>query len=63
MKKILIIEDDPIVAHIYRTRLEKEGYQVISAKDGDEAIDKAKFSKPDLVILDMMMPKKIIYVS
>jgi two-component system alkaline phosphatase synthesis response regulator PhoP len=58
LRKVLIADDEPDIVEILKYNLEKEGYQVTSAKDGDEAIDKAKFVRPDLVVLDMMMPKK-----
>src|SRR5438067_2023008 len=58
MRKVLIADDEPDIIEILKYNLEKEGYQVFSAKDGDEAIDKAKHTRPDLVVLDMMMPKK-----
>jgi two-component system alkaline phosphatase synthesis response regulator PhoP len=57
-RKVLIADDEPDIVEILKYNLEKEGYQVVTAKDGDEAIDKAKHTKPDLVVLDMMMPKK-----
>jgi len=57
-KKVLIADDEPDIVEILKYNLEKEGYQVITAKDGDEAIDKARLTEPDLVVLDMMMPKK-----
>ncbi len=57
-KKILIADDEPDILEIIGYNLNKEGYQVIPAKDGDEALMKAKTYKPDLVILDIMMPKK-----
>jgi two-component system alkaline phosphatase synthesis response regulator PhoP len=56
--KVLIADDEPDIIEILKYNLEKEGYQVSTAKDGDEAIDKAKNVKPDLVVLDMMMPRK-----
>lgn len=55
---MLIADDEPDIVEILKYNLEKEGYQVVTAKDGDEAIDKARLSQPDLVVLDMMMPKK-----
>src|ERR1700716_3801425 len=58
MRKVLIADDEPDIIEILKYNLEKEGYQVSSAKDGDEAIDKARYIQPDLVVLDMMMPKK-----
>jgi DNA-binding response OmpR family regulator len=57
MKKILIIEDDPIVAHIYQTRLEKEGYEVEIAHDGQAGFYRIHEFKPDAVLLDLMLPK------
>ncbi|MCH5715142.1 response regulator transcription factor [Niabella hibiscisoli] len=56
--KVLIADDEPDILEILSYNLEKEGYTVITAKDGDEAIDKAYQHKPNLIILDMMMPKK-----
>jgi two-component system alkaline phosphatase synthesis response regulator PhoP len=57
-KKILIADDEPDIIEILSYNLTKEGYQVITAKDGDEALMKAKAVKPELIILDIMMPKK-----
>jgi len=57
-KKILIADDEPDIIEILQYNLEKEGYDVITARDGEEALVKAKNNKPDLIILDIMMPKK-----
>lgn len=57
-KKILIADDEPDILEIINYNLSKEGYQVTTAKDGDEALAKAKVIKPELIILDIMMPKK-----
>lgn len=57
-KKILIADDEPDILEIIGYNLSREGYQVTSAKDGDDALVKAKAVKPDLIILDIMMPKK-----
>lgn len=57
-KKILIADDEPDILEIVGYNLTKEGYQVSTAKDGDDAITKAKAVKPELIILDIMMPKK-----
>ena len=57
MKKILIIEDDPIVAHIYKSRLEKEGYEVDVAPDGQSGFYRIHEFHPDAVLLDLMLPK------
>ena len=56
--KVLIADDEPDIVEILKYNLEKEGYSVITAKDGDEAVYKTKQTQPDLVVLDMMMPKK-----
>lgn len=55
---MLIADDEPDILEILKYNLEKEGYKVVTAKDGDEALDKAKQTAPDLIVLDMMMPKK-----
>src|SRR5690349_6620661 len=57
-KKILIADDEPDILEILSYTLSKEGYQIVTAKDGDDALAKAKLAKPDLIILDIMMPKK-----
>jgi len=57
-RKVLIADDEPDILEILKYNLEREGYQVITAKDGNEALDKAKVYHPDLVVLDMMMPRK-----
>ncbi|GAC1418433.1 MAG: response regulator transcription factor [Flavisolibacter sp.] len=58
VRRVLIADDEPDIIEILKYNLEKQGYQVISAGDGEEALDKARNNKPDLVVLDMMMPKK-----
>src|ERR1700709_590753 len=57
-KKILIADDEPDILEIIQYNLTKEGYEVITDKYGDEAVAKAKIVRPDLIILDIMMPKK-----
>jgi two-component system, OmpR family, alkaline phosphatase synthesis response regulator PhoP len=57
-KKILIADDEADIVEILSFNLQNEGYEVITAKNGDEALDKAKQHKPDLIILDVMMPGK-----
>ena len=57
-KKILIADDEPDILEVLQYNLVREGYDVITAKDGDDALIKAKLSHPDLIILDIMMPKK-----
>jgi two-component system alkaline phosphatase synthesis response regulator PhoP len=55
-KKILIADDEPDILEIIQFNLQAEGYEVITAKNGDEAVEKAKKTNPDLIILDIMMP-------
>lgn len=57
-KQILIADDEPDILEIVSYNLGKEGYEVYTAKDGNEAIERAKQLHPDLIILDVMMPKK-----
>ncbi len=57
-RKVLIADDEPDILEILKYNLVGQGYEVITAKDGDEALDKAKRTLPDLVILDVMMPRK-----
>lgn len=56
-EKILVADDDPNICELLRLYLEKEGYTPILAADGEEAIEKFKEEKPDLILLDIMMPK------
>jgi len=56
MKKILIIEDDPIVANVYRNKLAVEGYQAEVASDGETGLKALHAFQPNLVILDLMLP-------
>lgn len=57
-KKILIIEDEEIIYSLLQKKLTEEGYQILIAKDGIEGMDKMKEAKPDLVLLDIIMPRK-----
>jgi CheY-like chemotaxis protein len=57
MAKILLVEDDNNLRDIYGERLMAEGYEIISASDGEEALQLASQQKPDLIISDVMMPK------
>jgi two-component system alkaline phosphatase synthesis response regulator PhoP len=56
-KKILVVDDEPGVVEIVRVNLECEGYDIREAFDGQEGWDKVRSEKPDLIILDVMMPK------
>jgi CheY-like chemotaxis protein len=57
-KKILIVDDEPAAIDYATAVLEENGYQAISAEDGLEGMDKARAEKPDLILLDIMMPGK-----
>lgn len=57
MAKILLVEDDSNLREIYGARLEAEGYEIVSANDGEEALATAVRERPDLIISDVMMPK------
>jgi two-component system alkaline phosphatase synthesis response regulator PhoP len=57
MVRILVVEDDPKILKLLSSDLELEGYSVLTAKDGVEGLEQAKNMKPDLIILDVMMPK------
>lgn len=56
-KKILIVDDEAELVDLVKIRLEAAGYEVAKAFDGQEGLDKAKLEKPDLILLDIMMPK------
>jgi CheY-like chemotaxis protein len=57
MSKIMLVEDDNNLREIYEARLLAEGYEIVAAKDGEEALAMAVKEKPDLIISDVMMPK------
>ena len=57
-KKILVVEDDPFLFNLLKIRLEKERLNVILVKDGDEALKKIQETDPDLILLDLILPKK-----
>ncbi len=56
-KKILLVEDDEVLASVYRARLEMEDFEVMEVHDGERALTAALRYRPDLMILDAMMPK------
>lgn len=58
LRKILLVEDNPELRTMYQTFLELNGYTVGIAIDGEDGLDKARQFKPDLIFLDIMMPKK-----
>ncbi len=55
-KTILIVEDEPALRELEKVILEGHGYEVVEAKDGLEGLAKAEFQRPDLILLDLMMP-------
>lgn len=55
-KKVLVVDDDKNICELLSLYLKKEGYQVVFAYDGSEAINKAKEEKPNIIVLDVMMP-------
>ena len=56
--KILIAEDDEFLLKVYRMTLEQEKFDVVIAKDGEESLKQAAKETPDLILLDILMPKK-----
>lgn len=56
-KKVLIVDDEIDIVEILKSKLQEQGYDVICAFDGEEALEKVRQEKPDLVILDVMLPK------
>lgn len=56
-KKILIIDDEPQLVKAIEVRLKANGYEVITAYDGQAGVEKAKGAKPDLILLDIIMPR------
>jgi len=57
MAKVLIADDDPFLLKIYSTRLTQDGHEVLTASDGQSALDMALSEKPDLLVLDIMLPR------
>jgi len=56
-KHILLVEDEPLLGNLLKQRLEKEGFLVMLARDGESALSALKTEKPDLVLLDIILPK------
>lgn len=56
-KKILLVEDDVALSAVYKSRMELEGFQIREVNNGEEALSAAIDFKPDLILLDAMMPK------
>jgi DNA-binding response OmpR family regulator len=56
-KRVLVCDDDPVILRLLQVNLELEGYDVITGRNGEEAVSLAAANAPDLVILDIMMPR------
>lgn len=56
MAKILIVDDSPTELHVLTQMLEREGYQTLTARNGEEGIEVAKMELPDLILMDVVMP-------
>ena len=57
MAKLLLVDDEKQLVEMVKMRLEANGYEVVTASDGQEGLEKAKTENPDLIMLDVMMPK------
>ena len=57
-KKVLVVDDESNIVDILRFNLQREGYEVLAAYDGQEGLDKARSEGPDLILLDVMLPEK-----
>ena len=57
MSKILIVDDEPPIIDVLSYNLKQAGYEVVIARDGEQAVAAARRDKPDLIILDLMLPK------
>lgn len=56
MALVLIIDDSPTEVHVMKTALEKHGFETASAADGEEGLEKARVCRPDLILMDVVMP-------
>lgn len=55
---VLVVDDDVALRKLYQVALQTKGYEVITAEDGDDALEKVVAGKPNLILLDIMMPKR-----
>jgi len=55
--RVLVADDDPLIQRLVRTHLDRAGFRVFMAGDGEEALDVAAVEQPDLIVLDLMLPK------
>ena len=58
MKKILLIEDEKLLADMYKEKFEREGFEVVVSLSAEEGFELAKKEKPDLIVLDILLPEK-----
>ncbi len=58
MKRVLVIEDEKMLAEMYKDKLDQEGFETLSAYDGEEGVEVALREEPDLILLDILLPKK-----
>ncbi len=56
--RVLVVDDEPDIAGLVKVILEKEGYQVVTASGGEEGLQKAETDRPDLILIDVVMPDK-----
>ena len=56
-QRVLVADDDPLIQRLVRTHLDRAGFRVLTAADGEEALDVAVAEQPDLIVLDLMLPK------
>jgi two-component system OmpR family response regulator len=58
MTRILVVDDEPRIVDVVRAYLEREGYAVLTARDGDAALERIRTDNPDLIVLDLMLPRR-----
>ena len=56
--KVLLVDDDPVILKLLQVNFEMEGYSVVTANDGVEGLERARAERPDVILLDIMMPRK-----
>ncbi len=54
---VLVVDDDPVIVQLLKVNFEMEGYEVLTASDGERGIERARHDEPDVVVLDVMMPR------
>lgn len=57
MKKVLVVEDEQLIADLLQRKLQKQGYYALIARDGEEGLERIKAERPDLVLLDILLPR------